>query len=153
MPHAPAGASGLLAGLAIFFVIGAWAYLTRGAGPFDLDPQARPGAFEPFLAKYLRVTEFIIGLATGPIVFLIGSSALQGQGGRLPRFFASPLLLLTICVVYGISFMVWLTYRYEESQRGVPHTRFAYSLTLTLGFSSLACFSVGYIWLILRVAG
>ncbi len=143
----------MLVGLAIFLAIGSSAYLTRERGPFDLDPQGKLGAFEPFLAKYIRVTEFIIGLATGPIVFLIGSSALQGQGGRLPWFFASPLLLLTICVVYGISFMVWLTYRYEEYQRGASHTRFAYSLSLTLGFSSLACFSVGYIWLILRVAG
>ncbi len=153
MFRAPLGTSGLLVGLAIFFVIGAWVYLTREPGPIDLDPQGKAGAFEPFLAKYIRATEFIIGLATGPIVFLLGSSALQGQGGRLPSFFASPLLLLTICVVYGISFMVWLTYRYEQHQRGVPHTRLAYSLSLTLGFSSLACFSAGYIWLILKVAG
>src|SRR5580704_1651435 len=139
MFHPFPGTSGLLVGLAIFSAIGACAYLTRGPGPFDLDPQAKFGAFEPFLAKYIRATEFIIGLATGPIVFLIGSSALQGQRGRLPWFFASPLLLLTICVVYGISFMVWLTYRYEQHQRGVPHTRFAYCLSLTLGFSSLAC--------------
>jgi hypothetical protein len=151
--HPHPGISGLIVGLAIFLLIATCAYLSRGPGPFDLDPQAKPGGFEPFLAKYVRVSEFIIGLATGPIVFLIGSSALQGQGGRLPWFFASPLLLLTVSVVYGIAFMVWLTYRYEEYQRGVPHTRFAYSLSLSLGFSSLACFGVGYIWLILKVAG
>jgi hypothetical protein len=153
MLHPFPGTSGLLVGLSIFVGIGTWAYLTRKPGLHNLDPQGKFGAFEPFLAKYLRVTEFIIGLATGPIVFLIGSSALQGQGGRLPWFFASPLLLLTVCVVYGICFMVWLTYRYEEHQRGAPHTRFAYAMSLTLGFSSLACFSIGYIWLILRVAG
>jgi hypothetical protein len=153
MFHLPPGASGMFVGVAIFILIGAWAYLSRLPGTYNLDPQAVRGAFEPFLAKYIRVSEFIIGLTTGPIVFLIGSSALQGQGGRLPWFFASPLLLLTICVVYGIAFMVWLTYRYEEHQRGVPHTRLAYAISVALGFSSLACFSVGYIWLILRVAG
>jgi hypothetical protein len=153
MFHPYPGTTGLLTGLAIFVVIGACSYLTREAGPFNLDPNEVPGAFEPFLKKYIRVAEFIIGLATGPIVFLIGSSALQGQGGRLPWFFASPLLLLTICVVYGIAFMVWLTYRYEQHQRGVRHTRFAYALSLTLGFGSLVCFSVGYTWLIIRVAG
>jgi len=153
MFRAPPGTSGLLVGVSIFVLIGALVYLTREPGPIDLDPRGKVGAFEPFLAKYIRATEFIIGLATGPIVFLIGSSALQGQGGRLPWFFASPLLLLTICVVYGISFMIWLTYRYEQHQRGLPHTRFAYSLSLTLGFSSLACFGAGYIWLILKVAG
>jgi hypothetical protein len=139
MFHVPPGSAGLLVGLTLFVIIGAWAHLTRAAGPFDLDPQGKPGAFEPFLAKYIRVTEFIIGLATGPIVFLLGSSALQGRVGRLPWFFGSPQLLVTVCVVYGISVMVWLTYRYEEHHRGVPHTRFAYCLSLTLGFSSLAC--------------
>ena len=76
MFHRPPGTSGLLVGSAIGFLIGESVYLTRGPGPFNLDPQEKPGAFEPFLAKYIRVTEFIIGLATGPVVFLIGSSAL-----------------------------------------------------------------------------
>jgi hypothetical protein len=35
----------------------------------------------------------------------------------------------------------------------LPHARSAYSLTIPLGFSSLTCFSVGYIWLIIRVDG
>src|SRR3984957_13622542 len=153
MFHAHPGASGLIVGAAIFVLIGTCAYFSKAPALYEMDSQGKPGSFEPFLAKYIRVSEFIIGLATGPIVFLLGSSALQGQGGRLPWFFASPLLLLTICVVYGICFMVWLTYRYEEYLRGVPHTRFAYSLSLALGFSSLTCFGVGYIWLILKVAG
>jgi len=68
-------------------------------------------------------------------------------------FYASPLLLLAFCVIYGVGFMVWLIYNYEEHQHGNPHTRFAYALSLSLGFSSLACFCVGYLWLIIRVAG
>jgi len=104
----------------------------------------RAGAFEPFLAKYIRVAEYVIGLATGSIILLVGSSALHGQGGHLPWFYASPLLLLAFCVIYGVGFMVWLIYNYEEHQHGNPHTRFAYSLSLSLGFSSLACFCVGF---------
>ena len=137
----------------ILLTLGTTAYATIGAGLFNLDPQNRPGAFEPFLAKYVRASEYVIGLATGSIVLLVGSSALHAQSGRLPWFYASPLLLLAFCVIYGVGFMVWLIYNYEEHQHGNPHTRFAYALSLSLGFSSLACFCVGYVWLIIRVAG
>ena len=151
MRQIPPGSSGLITGVGIFLAIGALAYVTRGPGPFNLDPQNRLGAFEPFLAKYVRASEYIIGLATGSIVLLVGSSALHGQGGRLPWFYASPLLLLAFCVIYGVAFMVWLIYNYEEHQHGNAHTRFAYSLSLSLGFSALACFCVGYVWLIFQV--
>ena len=47
--------------------------------------------------------------------------------------------------------MVWLIFNYEEHQHGTPHTRIAYALSETLGFSSVACFCVGYVWLIIAV--
>jgi hypothetical protein len=125
--------------------------ITRNPGTYDLDPKGIHGAFEPFLTKYLRIGEFIVGLASGSIVLLIGSSALH-NGGSLPSSYASPLRLLGWCVVYGIGFMVWLTYHYEDFQHGAKHTRAAYTFSLALGFSSLACFVCGYAWLIFRVA-
>src|SRR5208337_985912 len=118
MWHLPSGTSGFLTGFGMFLIIFISAYSTREAGPFNLDPQNKAGAFEPFLAKYLRASEYIIGLATGSIVLLVGSSALHGQSGRLPWFYASPLLLLAFCVIYGVAFMVWLIYNYEEHQHG-----------------------------------
>jgi hypothetical protein len=151
MLHLFPGAGGLLVGLGVFLGIGLSAYFTREAGPFNLDPQGILGAFEPFLAKYIRATEFTIGLATSSIVLLVGASAIRGQSGRLPWFFASPLLLLACSVVYGIAFMVWLIFHYEEYLHGTKDTRLAYALSLTLGFSSLVCFCVGYFWLIVRV--
>jgi hypothetical protein len=153
MFHVLPGTSGFATGLLLGLGIGTAAYFTRQDGPFDLDPRGERGAYEPFLAKYLRVSEFIIGLATGSIVLLVGSSALHGQGGKLPWVYASPLLLLAWCVVYGILFMVWQIFDYEDNQHGHPHTRIGYSLSLTLGFSSLACFGVGYMWLIVCVTG
>jgi hypothetical protein len=153
MLHPFPGTSGLLVGLAIPLIMLPCLYSTKKFKAYNLDPQGIPGAFEPFLAKYIRATEFIIGLATGSIVLLVGSSALHGQGGRLPWFYASPLLLLAWCVVYGIAFMVWLIFHYEDHNHGNPHTPFAYSLSETLGFSSLLCFCIGYIWLIFRVTG
>ena len=149
----PPGISGLLVGLGIFLGIGTYASFRIGPGQFIMDPHERPSAFEPFIARYIRAAEFIVGLATGSIVLLVGSSALHGQGGHLPWFYASPLLLLALCVAYGIAFMVWLNYSYENYQQGRSYTRGAYILNVTLGFTALLCFIVGYLWLISRVAG
>jgi hypothetical protein len=151
MCHIPPGIGGLLVGFGVFIGIATYANLRIAPGEFHMDPKGEPRAFEPFLARYIRAGEFIIGLATGSIVLLVGSSALHGQGGRLPWFYASPLLLLALCVVYGIAFIVWLIYKYESNQHGEAYTRFAYILSLTFGFSALVCFIVGYVWLIFCV--
>jgi hypothetical protein len=149
--HLFPGASGILLGAVVFLLIGSVSYFTKEHKAYNLDPEGRAGAFEPFLARYLRLAEFIIGLATGSIVLLVGSSALHGQGGHLPWVYASPLLLLSWCVLFGVVFMVWLIWRYEEYQHGNPHTAIAYALAETLGFSSLLCFAFGYVWLIIAV--
>jgi hypothetical protein len=149
--HLPPGFSGSVAGIVFALTIFPWAYYHKEHEAYNLDPKALPGAFEPILAKYLRAAEFAIGLATGSIVLLVGSSVFHGQGGHLPWFFASPLLLLAFCVVWGIAFMVRLIHNYEEYQHGNPHTAFAYSLSQALGFGSLFCFCTGYCWLIVCV--
>jgi hypothetical protein len=84
-------------------------------GPFYLDSKGKPGGFEPFLTKYLRLGELIVGLATGSIVLLIGSSALHGQSGILPWYYTSPLLLLAVASCaeslswYGLSTTMRIT--------------------------------------------
>lgn len=75
----------------------------------------------------------------------------MGRAGHLPWFYATPLLLLSACVFYGVVFMAWLVYDYEMYQHGTPHTRVGYALSEGLGFSSLLCFAVGYISLIVAV--
>jgi hypothetical protein len=55
-------------------------------------------------------------------------------------------------VIFGIAFMVWLILKYEHYLHSNRHTRvFAYALNETLGFTSLACFCFGYVWLIIAV--
>jgi len=151
MWHPFPGFSGAALGLLILGGIFAASYFTKEFESYNLDPRAKPGAFEPLLAKYIRAAEFIIGLATGSIVLLVGSSALHAQGGRLPWFYASPLLLLGWCVIYGVTFIVWVIHSYEEYQHDNPHTKWTYSVSETLGFRSLACFCLGYIVLIFLV--
>jgi len=151
MHHLFSGFSGFILGLVILVGIFCASYFSKKFDAYNLDPMGVSGAFDPILNRYIRLAEFVVGLATGSIVLLVGSSAFHSQAGHLPWFYASPLLLLAYSVVYAIAFMVWLVHNYEEVRHGNPHTRFAYSLSETFGFSSLACFCCGYIWLIVIV--
>jgi hypothetical protein len=118
---------------------------------FTFEPQGRVGSFEPNLARYLRLAEFVIGLASGSIVLLVGSSVFRGNGGHLPWFYASPLILLGACVLFGVTFMVWIQFWYEQFQHGVQYERWAYCVLRTLGFGSALYFCLGYIWLVVAV--
>src|ERR1043166_10212981 len=99
------------------------AYIRTGPGQFTFDPPGQPKAFEARLANYVRAGEFIIGLATGSIVLLVGSSALH-TGGHLPWFYASPLVLLSLSVIYGVLFIGLLIFDYEAwlHNRSEEHT-------------------------------
>ncbi len=145
------GQSGIIVGVLV--PVGLWiaCYYTKEHEFYNFDANAVRGAFEPFLVKYLKLTEMIIGLATGSIVLLVGSSAFHGQSGHLPWFYASPLFILALCVLYGIMFSVWLIFHYEDYQHNGRHSKRAYALCETLGFASILCFVIGYIWLIAEV--
>jgi hypothetical protein len=147
-----AGFWGLLTAVIVPIVLGTISFLTRKKNAtYKLEPQGKPGAFEPLLQKYLRLAEFTIGLATGSIVLLVGSSVLHGKDGRLPSFYASPLFVLAASVLGGLVFMTYLIVHYEEWQHGYPHTSRAYAFTETCGYSALLLFVIGYGWLIFAV--
>jgi hypothetical protein len=128
MWHPFPGFTGAVIGPALLCSVWTARYLNKESESYNLDPQGRPGAFEPLLSKYIRASEFIIGLATGSIVLLVVSSDLHAQGGRLPWFYASPLLLLGWSVILGVAFIVWLIFSYEEYQHGNKHTKLIYSI-------------------------
>ncbi len=148
----PSGFSGIITSLVVPVLLWCVFYSQRKKiRAYNLDPQGRPGAFEPLLQKYLHLAEFTIGLATGSIVLIVGASFLHGKDGRLPWFYANPLLTLAGSVLAGIVFMAFLILSYEEVQHGNPHTAFAYAAIQTAGFTSLLLFIVGYVWLIVAV--
>lgn len=152
MKYVPPGTSGFCVGLGIFFLVKYVAgKRTPQEGPFTFEPGGRPDSFEPRLANYIRAVEFLLGLATGSIVLLAGSSALHASGA-LPWAFASPLMVLAFCVVYGVLFMVLLIYNYEGFLHHDNYTRARYVRNQGLGFSALACFCIGYLWLVGSVA-
>ena len=97
--------------------------IVRGPGPYDLDPKGVQGAFEPLLAKYLRFGEFVVGLASGSIVLLIGSAALR-HDGSLPDIlcFAATLARLVRPVRSYFYGLAHLPLR-GLSTRGKAHTR------------------------------
>jgi hypothetical protein len=152
MRWVPPGTSGFAVGFAMFFVVRYVAdKQTTQAGPFTFEPNNEPKSFEPRLANYIRAVEFLLGLATGSIVLLIGSSALH-PNGKLPWVLASPLIVLAFCVVYGVLFMVLMIYNYEEFLHHNNYTRARYVRSQGLGFSALSCFCLGYLWLVVTVA-
>ena len=142
----------MVVGMAVLVVIiGLLVYLGEKQGEYDFDVEGAPGEFEKRLAAYLDISKFMIGLASGSIVLLVGSSALH-KSELLPSSFASPLVLLALSVLYGILFIVFLATDYEAYRHKTSkYTRFKYTRNQALGYSSLFCFCIGYAWLIFIV--
>ena len=146
------GFPGIIIGVLIF--LGCLIVVSRrspgSSFKFDAD---NPGDFEKLLAMYIDLGKFLLGLASGSIVLLVGSSALHSTA-RLPASYASPLFLLTISIFYGILFMAFLLVNYED-HRHHPHAdtykRRRYTRNTALGWSMLGCFVVGYFWLVVIV--
>lgn len=144
---------GIIVAASLFFIIWLLVWLSKksGEGPYSFDALGDTGAFEKLLQIYIDISKFILGLASGSIVLLVGFSSFR-QSGHLPSSFASPLFLLTASILFGILLMVFLTMNYESYRhKTLPYTKFMYTRNLALGFSSLMCFCIGYVWLILIV--
>ncbi|MHB1857604.1 MAG: hypothetical protein ACYCPM_09235 [Acidobacteriaceae bacterium] len=120
---------------------------------FDFELPSEKGAFEKPLANYLDIAKVVIGLASGSIVLLVGSASFRSTE-RLQASFASPLYLLALSTLYAVFFMVFEILNYEGFRyRTRLYSRFKYSRNIGLGFGSLLCFCVGYMWLIFIVTG
>jgi len=147
------GFYGTLTGAGLLCVTWLVAWLGLKGTTFNFDAHGEKGAFQPLLSSYLDLAKFVLGLASGSIVLLVGSASFR-SAGRLPSSFASPLFLLALSIIYGVLFMVFMLLNYEAYQHNTkPYTRFRYSRNLALGFSCLLCFCVGYAWLIVIVTG
>jgi hypothetical protein len=140
------GIGGLLAGMLIFVLCFVAALKDAPQGEYNFEPRG-PGSFEPRLGNYARLVEIIIGLATGSIILLAGSSIFRA-GGRLPWFYGSPLVLLAMSVVYALTFLALLVRAYENFLHDPKsYSRGPYTLNVSLAFASLLCFALGYLWL------
>ena len=91
-------------------------------GPYALDPQDAGskgdrgrGTFEPHNNNYLEVSKLVISVASASIgaiaLFFFRADAIA-QG--LQRHIAWPLSFFVFSVVYGVSFIGLLVWRYEK---------------------------------------
>ena len=102
MWHPFSGFSGSITSVAILGAMWGFCRATKKHTAYNLGPGGDPRAYEPIMNRYIRLAEFMIGAATGSIVLIIGSSAFHGQGGRLPWFYASPLILIGQCRIWDL---------------------------------------------------
>ena len=151
MVHPFPGFSGAISVICIGVFVWTQRRRSKTFATYNLGPGGVPKDYEPILARYIRLAEFMIGLATGSIVLIVGSSTLHEKCGHLPWFYASPLLLLGGSVIYGLLFMTAQLVTMEDVLHGNPHTASSYALNETFGYSSLICFILGYIWLVFAV--
>jgi Ni/Fe-hydrogenase subunit HybB-like protein len=119
-------------------------------GPVTFDPGEKHGEFgKRLLPMYLDITKFVLGLAAGSIVVLVGSLNFNPSNGRSLKPFASPLFLVAMSIIYGVLLMILLALNYEHHlHHPNSYTRFQYTRNQSLGFGALVCFCISYIWLI-----
>ena len=147
------GFPGIATALGLFVVVWLVVWLRTKSAPFNFDPGGVEGEFgKGLLPIYLDITKLMLGIAAGSIVLLVGSSNLvQQSSGRSLKSFASPMFMVAMSIIYGVLFMTFLVLRYEHHRHNPApdsYTRLKYSGNQALGFSALACFCIGYAWLV-----
>jgi zinc transporter ZupT len=144
------GFPGVATAVMLFALVWLITYLRTKGEPVVFDPGGKHGEFgKRLLPMYLDITKFVLGLAAGSIVLLVGSLNFSQSSGRSLRSFASPLFLVAMSIIYGVLFMILLALNYEHHlHRPGSYTRFQYTRNQSLGFGSLGCFCISYIWLI-----
>jgi hypothetical protein len=146
------GLPGVVTALGLLVVIWLTVYLMTKGQPVVFDPGGKPGEFgKRLLPMYLDIAKFVMGLGSASIVLLVGSSNYFNQSNTRPSLqsFASPLFVVAMSIVFGVLFMILLVLNYERHlHRPNSYTRFEYTRNQSLGFSALACFCVGYTWLV-----
>jgi hypothetical protein len=147
------GFPGVATAVGLFAVIWLIVYLRTKGQPVVFDPGGEHGEFgKRLLPMYLDITKFVLGLAAGSIVLLVGSLNFNHANVGSLKSFASPLFLVAMSIIYGTFFMILLTLNYEHHLHRPndpgSYSRFKYTRNQSLGFGSLACFCISYLWLI-----
>jgi hypothetical protein len=147
------GFPGIATAVGLLALIWLIIYLKSKGTPVVFDPGGKHGEFgKRLLPMYLDITKFVLGLAAGSIVLLVGSLNFSQSIGRSLRPFASPLFLVAMSIIYGVLFMILLALNYEyhlhHPNDPRSYTRFQYTRNQSLGFSALVCFCISYMWLI-----
>jgi len=100
---------------------------------------ASTATFEPLLKHYIGVMQLLVTVAAASIAF-------GGNGQSYGTLIVIAKLLLAWSIFYGVLFCAVLLWRYDEyAQDMKSYTLNWYSTIFALGFSTLACFTSGYL--------
>src|SRR5580692_761835 len=102
------GFPGVATAAGLFAVTWLITFLKSRGQPVVFDPGGKHGEFgKRLLPMYLDITKFVLGLAAGSIVLLVGSLNINQSSARPSlRSFASPLFLVAMSIIYGVLFMI-----------------------------------------------
>jgi hypothetical protein len=97
------GFPGVAAAAGLFALVWLIIFFTSKGKPVVFDPGGKHGEFgKRLLPMYLDITKFVLGLAAGSIVLLVGSLNFNQSNGRSLKPFASPLFLVAMSIIYGV---------------------------------------------------
>src|ERR1039458_3119321 len=100
------GLPGIATALAVFAGLWLIIYRRTKGEHFAFDPGGADGEFgKGLLPMYVDIAKFILGIAAGSIVLLVGSSSFNSQNARPLRAFAAPLFVVAMSIIYGVLFM------------------------------------------------
>lgn len=150
--------------LPIGLVVYLWAFLTHEKGPYLFDPRHNPnlkdaGDFEPHSKRYQDIAKLFITLSAGSIAFIV--SVLASDKSSATTFVqkvasVAPIVVgyFACCIVLLITFMVALTVCYEKYCHSADHRTYKhwqYVLNMSLGWTGLISFVLGFFWLATNV--
>src|SRR5580698_11649437 len=127
------GSPGVATAMGLFAIVWLTIFFTSKGKPVVFDPGGKHGEFgKRLLPMYLDITKFVLGLAAGSIVLLVGSLNInQSSAHPSLRSFASPLFLVAMSIIYGVLFMIFLALNYEHHLHHPndprSYTRFKYT--------------------------
>src|ERR1700685_1896034 len=103
------GFPGVATAVGLFALIWLIIYFKSKGKPVVFDPGGKHGEFgKRLLPMYLDITKFVLGLAAGSIVLLVGSLNFNPASARSLKPFASPLFLVAMSIIYGVLFIIFL---------------------------------------------
>jgi hypothetical protein len=152
--HIPIPAWASIGCLSIFLIFFVPFRVLNRPGPFWFDPQdafrrdphntkfpksAETATFGIFLTNYIDVMKLLITVAAASIAF--------GGNPHVAWQIVVAKSVLAWSILYGILFSSLLLYRYDEYAQDVrSYTANWYASIFALGFGSLICFIVGFMF-------
>ncbi|MGO8756984.1 MAG: hypothetical protein ACLQG3_02555 [Terracidiphilus sp.] len=102
--------------------------------------------FVPRMQQYTKIAEIMITLASASIIFI------PSHVNTRPSL-AFSVALLGFAVLWGVLFIAWMSYCYEQALYNPANFNAAASSTMFgLGFGALSCFALAYIALAFQIA-